>query len=311
MFMPIIKKISVFIPFLITGLIIYLLFSNFDIGQTVRIIQTGSKFFLFLSIFFIFLTTLVLALRWKIMLGLCGHKDSYNNILKKYLASVPFSKTTPSNSGDFIRAVYTKNKIGLTKGSGIVFMENLLDIYVLTFFALFGSLIKGMLGIFLIIFFIVVLSFFLLFILNKINLSKLRLNNKFKQKIQSFFSIFREFKKNSISFFLKILILTSSAWILVIGSFVCLFIAFGIDVPFFEVVFLQPIIIFLGLLPITVSGVGIRESAIIFFYAGYGSAASLMAVGLSYSCFSAIILPLLYLPFSYQIIKKKLFYARK
>jgi hypothetical protein len=72
---------------------------------------------------------------------IAGSDISYKTVLGTYLANIPVSKMSPLNSGDFARAFYFKDKILISKNMGVIFLENLLDFMIVSFFVLLGGLI--------------------------------------------------------------------------------------------------------------------------------------------------------------------------
>ena len=56
--------------------------------------------------------------------------------------------------------------------------------------------------------------------------------------------------------------------------------AVGVTVPFFYLMVIVPVIMVVNNLPITVLGLGTREIAIVFFFARFGPAASLLSAGI-------------------------------
>ena len=75
--------------------------------------------------------------------------------------------------------------------------------------------------------------------------------------------------------------------------------ALGLEVGFFLNMALTPLAIFIGLLPMTLAGIGTRDAALIYFYLPYFSPASAAALGLF--CTLRYVLPALFgLPFIFS-----------
>ncbi|MBN2056776.1 flippase-like domain-containing protein [bacterium] len=76
--------------------------------------------------------------------------------------------------------------------------------------------------------------------------------------------------------------------------------AMGLQIPFAEILFVIPIIIVIGNLPLTISGLGTREVAFVLLFATYGSNEALFATGVLVSLVEYAMLPvigLLVMPF--------------
>lgn len=282
----------ILIPLIITLLILFFLFSKIDYNEVGRIFAQSNKFTLLLATLVFFLSPLISALRWKTIIKLMNCDIAYKTVLSAYLANIPIAKMSPLNSGDFARALYLKNKISISKNLGIIFLENLLDLMLVSFLTLVGGLIlKIKIAI------ILGLAVFLLSLGFFIFTPKVKLNIKeeWKIKLANFSDVFRNLIKKPISFFL-IIFYTFLSWSTVLICFKILFYSLGLKIPFLYIVAAQPIAILFGLMPITISGVGARESVMAFLYYYLASPSSIMAVGLIYSFLVAILLPLLCLP---------------
>ncbi|TSD02422.1 MAG: hypothetical protein Athens071424_68 [Parcubacteria group bacterium Athens0714_24] len=294
------KIVKFLIPLTITVLILFFLFSKIDYNEVEKIISESDKKNLFLAVLIFFLPILISALRWKTLMKIAGGDINYKSVLGAYLANIPISKMSPLNSGSFVRAFYFKDKIPVSKNMGIIFLENMLDFMLVSFFVLLGGLILKI-KIAVIMGTVVFLSglCFLIFI-PKI---KLTINEKWKNKLANFSDV-SMILHGAPGFFFLIIFYTFLAWLLVLTCFKFLFLAFGIKISFLYIITSQPIVILLGLIPITISGVGARESIMVYLYHQFAPVSSIVAVGLSYSFLAVILLPLLCLPFLFKYIWK-------
>jgi hypothetical protein len=57
-------------------------------------------------------------------------------------------------------------------------------------------------------------------------------------------------------------------------------IALSMPIPFYKILIFMPIIILIANIPITILGLGIREAAILFFFAEYGLKQQLLSLGI-------------------------------
>ena len=69
-------------------------------------------------------------------------------------------------------------------------------------------------------------------------------------------------------------------WFLHIAQFYVIFLALHSPVSIFAVFRLVPLAILVGLVPLTVAGVGTRDSAMIYFFKPYDDVARIVGVGL-------------------------------
>lgn len=73
--------------------------------------------------------------------------------------------------------------------------------------------------------------------------------------------------------------------------------AFGLDIPPLQVIAAVPVISFVGIVPVTVMGLGTVQAATIFLFADYAAEASLMALSLAVTAAMTAMRALLGLPF--------------
>jgi len=231
---------------------------------------------------------------------LLGFDLNYKTVLGAYLSNIPISKVSPLNSGDFARSLYFKNEVPISKNMGVVFLENMLDFMLISFFVLLGGLIlKIKLAI------IIGAAVFLLNLAFLIFIPRVKLNigEKWKNKLANFSDVFRIFLKSPGTFFL-IVFYTLLSWSITLICFKILFYSFNLNIPFLYIISAQPIVVLFGLIPITISGVGVRESIMAVLYKQFAVTSSIVAVGLSYSFLAVILLPLLCLPFLFKHLWK-------
>lgn len=240
---------------------------------------------------------LYLALAWLMVIPFVIIKAlKWNHIIKCFNVSYKLKEAfnvifigwfigliTPARAGDFTRAVYLKNdkKLSLGKSLTTIFLDRILDIFVLFILAFFGTSVlvstfflnKSIL--------FVVASFFILFLaclflMMKRNLIILVLKpiynrlipSRFKKKLAAQFNEFYNglfiIKKNKIAF-IKAFLLTVLLWFLSIFQFYLIAYALGLKISYYFLLLFIPITIILELIPITISGIGTRDGAFILF----------------------------------------------
>ena len=82
-----------------------------------------------------------------------------------------------------------------------------------------------------------------------------------------------------------------------------LFLALGVNIPIIYIFAAFPLSIFIGLIPITLAGMGTRDSAIIYFFAHLANPSICLAMGLLYSFFGYFLLALFGLPFMKKMLR--------
>lgn len=289
-----------FLSPMVSMLVLFLLIHNVRIDNIQKILQNTNFAILFFATLILFVATPALsALRWKIILKKLDCEINYQDAISLYMASLPLAKISPASSGDLIRAYYLKEKIKPSLSIGGIIFERMLDFFVLGVFAITFGIIRGE-KISIITGMSVVIGIIILF----------TLGNKIKiEKIKNFLQIYKIILKNINTIILAIGC-TLLLWFVIIGYIKLIFLALGTSLDFTQILATQPLIIFLSLLPISLSGIGVRESAMVFLYAGLAPEQTIFIVGLTYSIFGGIILPILGIPFLYNQIKIKKAYGK-
>ncbi len=290
------------LPFFVTFVILFLIFSRIDYGEIEKVFVKSDKGVILLAIAVFFLNLLVPALRWKSIMKLMGYNIEYKTVLKNYLANIPLAKVSPLNSGDLARAFYLKDEMPIGKNIGVVFLENCVDILTLALLTMVsGLLLKIKVAIIAgTVIFLPTLLFVLLlpFLAKKLPLK----SEKWKKRLTDLTSAVTLLKKPCSVFLIGFY--TFLMWFMALICFKIIFYAYGINLSFAEVLARQPIAIFFGLLPITISGVGIRESTMLFLYRNLAAAPVILATGLTYSFLTIVALPLLCLPLLFSTMSK-------
>ena len=288
-----IKIIKYLLSPLISLVVLAFLISKFDVKELQMIFQNSNAVILIITTAVFFITTPALsALRWKTILKTINCEISFYEAIKFYLASLPLAKITPANSGDFIRTYYLRKKLEPSLNAGGIILERMLDFFILAMFALFfgittnnkTAMAAGAL-------FIIVITGFLFFG-KKINIAK----------IEKILYIFRIISKHPTAMAIAASY-TILLWFVIISYIKFIFIAIGANISFWSILAIQPVVIFFSLAPFTISGIGVRESAMVFLYAGLASDQTVFLTGLTYSLFGGICLPAIGIPFLYNQFK--------
>lgn len=284
---------------IITLLIFYALFQKVDYRLLKEIFSSANLFYLTGALFTILFAPILSAKKWQSVLRAMDYKISFRNSFKIIMASQPLSAVTPSKSGDLIRAFYLKDSLPPARTAGAVLAERLTDVMVLAFYSFAGALLLKnnlILGISLAIIALIPL---LVWIAGKIKLPWVKL----QEKIDNFFFVSKILlAKPRKSLF--ILLYSLLLWLVPVFEAKLLFLAFGASVPWLYIVAAFPITIFIGLLPITIAGMGTRDSAIIYFFSSWTQPGICLAVGLMYSLLGYWLLALLGLPFMRRLLKE-------
>jgi hypothetical protein len=294
------KTIKFFIPALISILILGILFSRFSFTNLYEVLSDSNKVILLLSPIVIIFTHLLNALRWKIVLEMLGANVFFGAIAKFYFANVILTKVFPLYSGDFMRAYYLRDKLSMTKHAGGIFLGIVVDVAVLALFSLTGGILTGE----------KTAAFFggAIFFLMAALCGAMTVLGRYapiflRDKIQAFVYAFRIFIQD-IKLLLFTIFLTAGNWFLVAVFVKLAFLAFGVSMPLLAIISFQPIVTLVSMIPVTIWGVGVRESVMLFLFAGLAQGSEIFAVGLTYFFVGGVLLPVLFLPITYKVLRE-------
>ncbi len=295
-----INPVNILIISIITILIFYLLSSKISFLNSFQIILKANLNFILLSLLFLLLTLFFFMIRWLFIVRTLHPKAKFKDSLISIMCALSLNSVLPSKLGDLFKVYYFKDQ-GISQMLGAVFTERILDIVSLTLLLLIGSLILNKLtfiyiSLSLILMFILSVSF--LYIIRK----KLRKSTKYsllKNLLYSINWIIQRPRKGIILFSLSFLI-----WFCSITQIYLLFLAVSANVDFLYFSSAIIIVIFVSLIPITIAGMGTRESAILYLFSSFANNDVLLAAGLLFSFFRYWLLSILGIPFLIYHIRK-------
>jgi len=218
------------------------------------------------------------------------------------MAALPLTSITPSKSGDVIKAYYLKDKIPASKTIGSVITERMFDVLTLVLFSLIGMTFckKYELAFIALIILICIIAIFLL---ARAGFDfRLPIKSSWNEKIQNLILSMKLLTKDKRAFF-YIFSYSILIWFISIVQAVMFFYALGINVPLLFTIANIPIAIFIGLVPVTLGGMGTRDAAIIFLFSEYATPSELLGVGILFSVFRYWLISLIGIPFMRKMMK--------
>ena len=263
----------------ILGLIIFLyILLKIDIVQVLDILNKSNILYLIIAVFLNIPNQLFKALRWNHILK---SQKIYFSILESYFiysASTYIGIITPGRVGDFIKVIYLKKNKGIkiSKGFPSVFIDRLFDLYLLALLGSIGiwrfNLIGKFSNIFIILSPIIVVA--PIIILNKNLIKKIALflfkffvSKKIKSKISSNFEIFyNEINKIITSNLSLIILFTMIGNMISFTQSFLIILALDIPIDFITVMLFMSITSLISFIPISISGLGTRDSILIYLF---------------------------------------------
>ncbi len=271
------------------GILLFLLIlSRIDLDEFLLLLkQADYSFFAFLP-FLILSVFLFQALKWQKLLKIQKLDYNFWHLFKVQLVSHYYALLTPSRLGYFIKIGYLRDSFGAVGASVII--DRILDISALIIFASIGAIMLIsqfpnlilQVSIFASVFILIVLLFyskkrakFLFGFLKKLVPDKFQ--EPLKKVFHDFYDNLPRRRKLLFSFLLTILI-----WFLIYSQSYLIVKALNIDIGFWQIIFYLPIATVVSLIPITISGLGTREMALILLFSQFDvSIESIVALSLS------------------------------
>lgn len=264
----------------LTAAILALLFHQVGVSDIATVMAGISPAYWIASIGLTLFLGLMLAWRWKLILASAGFRISVMDSLVTILGVWPLSALSPSKSGDFLRAVALRKRIAPTVVVGSVLTERFFDLFSLALWALIGSLFLEQVPAALISG-LIVLGFIALILVIDLDL-RIPFFSRFALKLQDLLCTLRQVKK-SLYFLTLVLFISTAKWLLTFVLIYVLFAAIGSDIPLAFVLASMPVAIVIGLLPITLGGMGIREGAMMVLFADHATSEQILSAGLLYT----------------------------
>lgn len=285
----------------ITVLIFYLLFTKIDFYSVGSVLLSSNPPWLVIALILSLSSVTISAKRWQTLLKKLGYNCQYKESFYLTLGALPLTSITPLKMGDAIKAYYLKGKIPSSKTIGAVVTERTFDILCLTLFSLIGMIFYKKYELASIVF-IILVCIAVIFSLAHFTF-RLPIKNSWNERIQSLLLLLRLLTRHKTAFCL-VFFYSLLIWFISIAQTLTFFYAVGINVPFLFTMANIPIAIFIGLIPITLGGMGTRDAAIIFLFSEFATPEKLLGAGILFSFFRYWLLSLLGLPFMRKMMKE-------
>jgi uncharacterized protein (TIRG00374 family) len=279
------------------GLFYYLFKTKVPLNEVIQNIKNLNIMYFIVTIILFFLFYLIFSLRWNFLLKA---QEIYISERRSYLyllVSFFFNNFLPSGLGmDLIRSAYAGEKENFEKAFGASIMERILGMIgmmIIGVFAIFSGkseFIKlSILYLGLILLTILIYYFFTSLKVEwlKEKLISIKLFNLGKS-IREFYRAIKIYKSKRRTIIIGI------AYSVLVQMFITLinyFIAKGLSIPvsFSALLAFIPLITIISLIPLTINGIGLRETAYVYFFSYINIAASeAFSISLVYLVISVI-----------------------
>lgn len=227
----------------------------------------------------VFAAIVISAWKWGLILKWRGYPLPYRRLLHHYFVGLFFNNVLPTSvGGDAVRAWETSKDTGeIPEAMGSVVTERLIAGIALGFTALIGLPFVDatpQLVLMVVIFLIIDLALVAMFLVPRVadGIVSKTLPPRFSslhEAISNTVAVVRASLKNP-SLFIKVMLLSILFQLCVAAVNACIFKAMGVSVSLAECIIFTPMIFTVTMLPISLSGLGVREAAYWYFFAQAG-----------------------------------------
>ncbi len=287
------KKLSNVIKIAVSLGLLILILTRLKWSTIIHEIKAANYIFLIPATLLYFIAILLSAYRWIIFLKLRSIVLTLSQALKYYLISIFAGNFLPSGGLDVVRAIYAGKGGKVSTALAATFIDRLSGFYAILFYLIIAAITltmktKALLNI-TIIGILLLLAINLLLFTKQLyeTVNKVK-RNKITTPILKFLNSIYEYRDE---WPLIIKTLPISILIQLLFSLVPIVISFGLKVkiPIWESILLLPIINFVMMIPVTISGLGLREGAFIIIYGDLIGKEKALLLSLLYYLTSVII----------------------
>jgi uncharacterized protein (TIRG00374 family) len=287
------KKLSNVIKIAVSLGLLILILTRLKWSTIIHEIKAANYIFLIPATLLYFIAILLSTYRWIIFLKLRSIALTLSQALKYYLISIFAGNFLPSGGLDVVRAIYAGKGGKVSTALAATFIDRLSGFYAILFYLIIAAITltmktKALLN-------ITIIGILLLLAINLLlftkqfyeTVNKVK-RNKITTPIIKFLNSIYEYR-NEWPLIIKTLPI--SILIQLLFSLVPIVISFGLKVkiPIWGSILLLPIINFVMMIPVTISGLGLREGAFIILYGDLIGKEKALLLSLLYYLTSVII----------------------
>ncbi|MCP2605153.1 flippase-like domain-containing protein [Candidatus Aminicenantes bacterium AH-873-B07] len=276
------RTLSTLFKFIVSAVIIlYILIYRVSLREIFETLSSVSLFWLILSFSLHSFGLLISAWRWQVLMNAQEIEVPFRFLTQSYLVGAFFNQFLPTRFGGDMVRIYNGSRYtdSLLKSSAIILTERANGILILLLFAFLASIfrlelteenpviwISLLIGFSGMAFLLFLLSPFITKLINKIK------GKGFLRKIKEKIIFFRDsiliYKKRKKEL-MEVTFLSILLQINVIVHYYFIGRALKIDIPFLDYFIIMPVVLLLISIPITISGWGVREGALIGIFQFY------------------------------------------
>ncbi len=245
--------------------------------------------------------------RLQLTIRVMGHHPPFLSALNAVLSTWPLAVITPSRASDVLRAWVLRDHCPVAEGAGAIVAEKLIDVQSLCLLSAIGGIVTGLWQISAVALLLLAAEWvFLVVVVLMKQYTKVGFLKARAEKIESVLRVFNAFQERP-AYFLGVCFTSILAWIFAIGIVICLSYAFSAGLNVVDVFALWPLAIFVGMLPLTVSGMGTRDAAFLALLTLLGRSldeSGVIATTIGYSLLASWVTAVVGVPFMLRQFKR-------
>jgi uncharacterized protein (TIRG00374 family) len=293
------KTLSFLLPFVGLALFVYIV-AKTGPGRIASVFASADLKLLLFSPAFVLVVIVLRGARWRLLMRVVGIECSLLRSVTVWMIGFFAASVTPAKAGDAVRALYLQNDTGRTFGETFltVFIDRLMDLVLVLVLGVVSVLLFWRYFIKLPSYWAILLAAVgiavVVYLLSSRKLMRYLLKPifealvppKYKERFSLNFHTFYdslELYRRRPAIVVVAMLLTVAAWAIVFALAWYLTVVFGIDVDPAFVFLIMPIVTLVELIPISVSGLGTRDAAVIYFFSLFGvSSAAAVSFSIGY-----------------------------
>ena len=266
------------LPHLLGFVIFAFILTRINVAETAKIILKANPFYLFLAAVLVLPMLFLEALRWQFILRQLRINYGFRDVFSMFASSLYLGTVTPARVGELVRVAFLKGE-AVGRSFFSVFIDRVSDVlflvmvgYIGMFF--FATALEQQIFWFSIVIIGAVSSLAVVIIKRDFVRMVLRLvfsrivPEKFRKDLKAaFYDFYRSFflllNLKSIA---VVFVITAASWLIYYSQVFLLARALGISISFIHIATVVSVAGLLSSIPISISGIGTRDAAFVFFF---------------------------------------------
>lgn len=244
------------------------------------------------------------AVRWQLVLGAMDYAVGFRRLLWVMLATWPPTVVVPSRANEVLRAVALRDEVPVAAGTGSILAEKLIDLFVLLLLAAAGALVQRLGAVAAVIGAAAAGQVAVMVVVarRRGDVARLPLLRSRPGLVDRLLAACDVLARRPLRLGI-VAVVSLVLRLLTVGVGYALLVAVDARVPLFDVLTLWPVAILVGILPVTLGGMGTRDAAFLYLLARVSSAgagvsrASVLAATIGYSVVATWAFAVIGLPF--------------